>query len=147
MARMAQLEFTDEEILELKQGLETLLHDLRVELAGTDNLEFKAGLRERLDRLERISARVSSLTARLGTKETAPIGGGVDARRVERLAHPDVAQEEAEELLASDVRTNRREALESNPDTAEEEAERLLAADQYYPPRSVPAGGTPKKSR
>jgi hypothetical protein len=51
----------------------------------------------------------------------------VDSRRVERLAEPDNAEEEAEELLSRSEAGA--EETETNPDTAEDEAERLLASE------------------
>lgn len=57
---MPDLNLTQEELRELKQALNDHLHSLRVELAGADLREFKAELRQRIERLEAVAARVTT---------------------------------------------------------------------------------------
>src|SRR5688500_6625517 len=55
------------------------------------------------------------------------LGAVYDSRRREALANPEVAEEEAERLMASSPTADRAaEARAANPDNEEEEAERLL---------------------
>jgi hypothetical protein len=56
--RVPLLRLTTDEAHELKLALEVRLHALRVELTSTDTLDYRALLRDRLDRLESISARL-----------------------------------------------------------------------------------------
>jgi hypothetical protein len=58
---MPELNLTPDELRELKQALDDHLHSLRVELASADLREFKAELRQRIDRLEAITARVRTV--------------------------------------------------------------------------------------
>ena len=51
---------SDEEAVELRTALDVHLVELRAELAATDMREYRADLRKRLDRLERIAARLSA---------------------------------------------------------------------------------------
>ena len=53
---MPLLQLTTDEARDLKVALEVRLHELRVELTSTDTLDYRALLRDRLDRLEAISA-------------------------------------------------------------------------------------------
>jgi hypothetical protein len=53
-----RLDLDDEEARELRSALSVHLVELRAELAVADSREYKAGLREELDRLERIAARL-----------------------------------------------------------------------------------------
>ena len=55
---MPVLSLTNEEARELKLALEVRLHALRVELAWTDTKAYRALVRERLDELEAIAARL-----------------------------------------------------------------------------------------
>ena len=55
---MPLLRLTTDEAHDLKVALEVRLHELRVELTSTDTLDYRALLRDRLDRLEAISARL-----------------------------------------------------------------------------------------
>jgi hypothetical protein len=57
---VTRLEMSDEEAVELRTALDVHLHELRTELAATEAREYRADLRKRLDRLERITARLSS---------------------------------------------------------------------------------------
>jgi hypothetical protein len=57
---MARLDLSDGEASELEAALGRELHSLRIELAGTEDREFKADVRTRLDRLERIAARLTA---------------------------------------------------------------------------------------
>jgi hypothetical protein len=54
-----RLDLTDEEARELGSALDAQLHGLRVELSAADIREYKHELRERLDLLERIAARLA----------------------------------------------------------------------------------------
>ncbi|HXZ62686.1 MAG TPA: hypothetical protein VEG62_08085 [Acidimicrobiales bacterium] len=49
-----QIELTEEQCAELQQLLESSLGDLSTEIAGTDNAEFREGLRERRSVLESV---------------------------------------------------------------------------------------------
>ena len=49
----------DDEARELSGALERHLHGLRVELADTDDREYRADLRELMARLERVAARLN----------------------------------------------------------------------------------------
>jgi hypothetical protein len=60
------LSLTPEEARELKLALDVRLHSLRVELTFTDIREYRAFLRNRLDRLEAIAARLDAEEARSG---------------------------------------------------------------------------------
>ena len=55
-----RLDLTDDEARELGSALEAQLHGLRFELSAADSREYKHELRERLERLERIAARLAS---------------------------------------------------------------------------------------
>jgi hypothetical protein len=48
----------DDEARELSGALERHLHGLRVELADTDDREYRADLRAQMARLERVAARL-----------------------------------------------------------------------------------------
>jgi hypothetical protein len=52
------LSLTTQEARDLKLALEVRLHALRVELAWTDRKDYRAFVRERLDELESIAARL-----------------------------------------------------------------------------------------
>jgi len=56
---MVRLDLSDEEAGELAAALEAQLHGLRFELSAADIREFKDDLRDRLEDLERIAARLS----------------------------------------------------------------------------------------
>jgi hypothetical protein len=53
----------NDEARELSSALNRHLHGLRVELADTDDREFRAYLRERMARLERVAARLDEMVA------------------------------------------------------------------------------------
>ena len=59
---MPRLDLTDEEARELGNALTAQLHSLRVELSAAEVRQFKHDLRERLDRLEQVAARLTSAT-------------------------------------------------------------------------------------
>ena len=59
---MSVLSLTPEEARELKLALDVRLHSLRVELTFTDTHEYRVFLRDRLDRLEAIAARLDAET-------------------------------------------------------------------------------------
>jgi hypothetical protein len=65
-----RLDLDDEEVQELKSALSVHLIELRAELAIADAREYKAGLRQQLDRLERIAAR---LEQPLAAEPIAPV--------------------------------------------------------------------------
>jgi hypothetical protein len=69
---VTRLELSDDEARELKLALETQVHRLRVELINADARDFKAGLREELTRLERVTERLA----------TSMAAGGDDAEAV-----------------------------------------------------------------
>jgi hypothetical protein len=54
------LDITADEARDLKAALEVRLHSLRFELAATDHKEYRALVRQRLDRLEAIAARIGA---------------------------------------------------------------------------------------
>jgi hypothetical protein len=56
---MVRLELSEDEARELGSALEAQLHSMRVELSAADIRDFKHDLRERLEKLERIAARLS----------------------------------------------------------------------------------------
>ncbi|HXU05308.1 MAG TPA: hypothetical protein VN903_30320 [Polyangia bacterium] len=56
---MLRLDLTDDEARELTDALTAQLHALRFELSGADVREAKHELRERLDRLEQVAARLA----------------------------------------------------------------------------------------
>jgi hypothetical protein len=56
---MVRLELSDEEVRELGRALEAQLHSMRFELSAADIREFKHELRERLERLEGVAARLA----------------------------------------------------------------------------------------
>lgn len=60
---MPRLELTDEEALELGEALTAQLHVMRAELSAADIRQARHDLRERLDRLEQIAARVARASA------------------------------------------------------------------------------------
>ena len=60
---MLRLDLTDDEARELGDALTAQLHSLRFELSAADVRQFKHELRERLDRLEHIAARLAIETA------------------------------------------------------------------------------------
>src|SRR5437763_890021 len=91
---MVRLGLIDEEAREVALALEAQAHGLRLELVRADVRAFKAVLRRRLETLEELSRRLA-VSQRDAAGVAAP-----DARREERLADPDAAEEEAEELLA-----------------------------------------------
>ena len=55
-----QLDLSDDEARELGIALEAQLHTLRFELSAADSRDYKLELRARLERLERIAARLAS---------------------------------------------------------------------------------------
>jgi hypothetical protein len=55
-----RLDLTDDEARELGSALEAQVHRLLFELSAADLRDYKHELRERLDRLERIAARLAS---------------------------------------------------------------------------------------
>jgi hypothetical protein len=57
------LSLTPEEARDLKLALDVRLHSLRVELTFTDTYEYRSFLRNRLDRLEAIAARLDAEAA------------------------------------------------------------------------------------
>ena len=122
-----RLDLSDNEARELGVALSGQLHSLRVELAAAEIREFKADLRGRLDRLEGIAARLAAARA-------AGLPPAVDSRRRERLAQPEEAAAEAEELFARGPISpaRRAEAMMANPDTAEMEADRLRASSWQH---------------
>jgi len=58
-----RLDLTDDEARELGDALTAQLHSLRYELNAADVRQFKHDLRERLNRLEQIAARLAIETA------------------------------------------------------------------------------------
>lgn len=60
---MLRLDLTDDEARDLGDALTAQLHSLRYELSAADVRQFKHDLRERLDRLEQIAARLAIETA------------------------------------------------------------------------------------
>ena len=60
---MVRLDLTDDEARELGDALTAQLHSLRYELNAADVRQFKHDLRERLDQLEQIAARLAIETA------------------------------------------------------------------------------------
>ena len=65
------LDLSDDEARDLATALTEQLHILRAELSAADIRRFKHDLRERLDRLERIAARLEHETAE---PAAAPLG-------------------------------------------------------------------------
>jgi len=55
-----RLDLTDDEARELGSALDAQLHRLLFELSAADSRDYKHELRERLDLLERIAARLAS---------------------------------------------------------------------------------------
>jgi len=55
------LDLSDDEARELRIALDSQLHGLRVEYVAAETRGFKARLRQTLDHLESISARLGSL--------------------------------------------------------------------------------------
>jgi hypothetical protein len=56
---MPRLDLTDEEARDLAAALMAQLHGMRVELSAAEVRQFKHSLRERIDRLEQVSARLA----------------------------------------------------------------------------------------
>jgi hypothetical protein len=56
---MVRLDLTDEEATELGEALAAQLHSLRFELSAADARQYRHDLRERLDHLEQIAARLA----------------------------------------------------------------------------------------
>lgn len=54
------LEFTDQEVQELREAVGSVLGRLLGELAHADNREFRQALREKYERLERIERHLAS---------------------------------------------------------------------------------------
>jgi len=70
---VTRLDLSDDEARELKLALETQAHRLRVELINADAREFRAGLRDELTRLERVTERLTASMAAGGDDaEAAP---------------------------------------------------------------------------
>jgi hypothetical protein len=69
---MVRLDLSDEDARELSDALTAQLHSLRVELSAADVRQFKHDVRERLERLEHIAARLAASTAETGEQ---PIAG------------------------------------------------------------------------
>ena len=67
---MIRLELDDAEAEDLRRALSVHLVELRAELAAADAREYRAELREELDRLERIAAR---LEQPLAAEPIAPV--------------------------------------------------------------------------
>jgi formiminotetrahydrofolate cyclodeaminase len=67
---MIRLELDDGEVSELRSALAVHLHELRAELTAADAREYRAELREQLERLERIAAR---LEQPLAAEPIAPV--------------------------------------------------------------------------
>jgi hypothetical protein len=85
---MPRLDLTDDEARELGNALTAQLHSLRVELSAAEVRQFKHDLRERLDRLEQVAARLAARSRPNPTTTTRPIasrppseGGWRDERR------------------------------------------------------------------
>ena len=57
---MPRLDLTDDEARELGNALTAQLHTMRFELSAAEVRQFKHDLRERLDRLEQVAARLAS---------------------------------------------------------------------------------------
>jgi hypothetical protein len=64
---MPRLDLTDDEARDLAGALTAQLHSLRVELSAAEVRQFKHDLRQRLDRLEKVSAR---LAGQLGSDDS-----------------------------------------------------------------------------
>ena len=56
---MPRLDLTDDEARELGNALTAQLHSMRVELSAAEVRQFKHDLRERLDLLEQVAARLA----------------------------------------------------------------------------------------
>jgi hypothetical protein len=56
---VTRLDMSDEEAVELRTALNVHLHEMRTELTATEAREYKADLRNRLERLERVAARLT----------------------------------------------------------------------------------------
>ena len=69
---MVRLDLSDEDASELSEALAAQLHSLRFELSAADVRQFKHDLRERLERLERVAARLAAASAEAGEQ---PIAG------------------------------------------------------------------------
>ena len=54
MKRMVQIEITSEEAQMLLEILETYLSDLRMEIADTDQMDFREGLKKKEELLKRL---------------------------------------------------------------------------------------------
>jgi hypothetical protein len=67
---MIRLDLDNEEAQELRSALSVHLIELRAELAVADAREYRAQLRDQLDRLERIAAR---LEQPLAAESIAPV--------------------------------------------------------------------------
>jgi hypothetical protein len=134
---MTRLDLSEEEATELEAALARGLHTLRTELAAAEDRAFKASLRVQLDRLERIAARLTE-SARKGPM-TGP--AAIDSRRAERLAQPEEAEAEAEELFAGGSLSAERplEATGSTPNTTEEQADQRRAASRQPSDEERPA--------
>jgi hypothetical protein len=57
---MVRLDLSDDEARDLGSALTAQLHSLRVELSAAEVRQFKHDLRERLERLERVAARLTN---------------------------------------------------------------------------------------
>ena len=57
---MVRLDLSDDEARELDTALTAHLHVLRAELSRADSREYKHDLRDRLERLEKVAARLAS---------------------------------------------------------------------------------------
>jgi hypothetical protein len=56
------LAVTDEEMRELDEVLDTRLHEMRGEIARTDDRAYRSDLRDRYDHLERLWLRLKQLS-------------------------------------------------------------------------------------
>ncbi len=60
---MIQLELTDDEQGILKKALESYISDLRMEIADTDNMDFRNKLKEKEQVLNKVVERIAPGTA------------------------------------------------------------------------------------
>lgn len=69
---MPDLRLSPEEAHDLKLALDVRLHALRVELTATDSHDYRRLVRELLDRLEVIAARLAAFDAASASHSTGP---------------------------------------------------------------------------
>jgi hypothetical protein len=57
-----EVTLSEDEVVDLRQALDEVISDMSVEIADTDNARYRAGLKERRDRLRGVRAKLDART-------------------------------------------------------------------------------------